>query len=354
MHLLSLLKAEIRGLFPAYFALVMSTGIVSIAAHLLDFPLISTVLFWINNLAFGLLLCLFLLRLLFYFPAFLDDFNSHAKGAGFFTLVAATTILGVQYVLLQNNLQLALWLWYFAFICWLVLIYAFFVLIIVKKEKPGLEKGINGIWLVIVVATQGVSILGTLLSGVLPFPAERVIFLTLSGYLLGCMLYIILITLIFYRLVFFPMRAEEFAPPFWINMGAVAISTLSGATLLMNMEEGAAFADFIPFIKGFTMFFWATGSWWIPIIIILGIWRHVYKQIPLFYHPQYWGMVFPLGMYTVCTWRLAQALELDYLKLIPTYFIYIAFVAWAVAFGGLCVSVVKLFLGTKKGVNTTG
>ena len=163
--------------------------------------------------------------------------------------------------------------------------------------------------------------------------------------MLGCMLYIILITLIFYRLVFFPMRAEEFAPPFWINMGAVAITTLAGATLIIKIEHLSTLVDFVPFLKGFSLFFWATGTWWIPIIVILGIWRHIYNKIPLFYHPQYWGMVFPLGMYTVCTWRLAEALDLPYLKLIPSSFIYIAFAAWLFAFIGLIGSSVKNFRG---------
>src|SRR5690606_28535552 len=138
---------------------------------------------------------------------------------------------------------------------------------------------------------------------------------------------------------------------FWINMGAVAISTLAGATLILKIEHLSTLVDFIPFLKGFSLFFWATGTWWIPIIVILGIWRHIYNQIPIFYHPQYWGMVLPLGMYTVCTWRLSEALNLPYLKLIPTYFIYFAFAAWFLAIIGLISSMINHWRNLKSDPN---
>lgn len=129
-----------------------------------------------------------------------------------------------------------------------------------------------------------------------PYKLE-VNFFALSMWLWGGMLYIWMMSLIFYRCNFFALSPGDLSPPYWINMGAMAIPTLAGSLLILNVADAPFLYSLLPFIKGFTVFYWATGSWWIPMLLLLGFWRHVYRRFALKYDPLDWGGVFPLGMF---------------------------------------------------------
>jgi len=330
-------EAGLEDLSPSYFALVMATGIVSLAAHQHGLEIVAHALFWFNVLAWAVLLWLNVLRMLRYPRRFFGDMFDHLRGPGFFSSVAGTAVLGAQYVILVGgNDSIAFALLVLALLLWVGLTYTIFAAFTIKEVKPTLDKGISGGWLLAVVAPQSLAVLGALLAAHAP-PHWRLVlnFFALSMWLWGGMLYIWMMSLIFYRYTFFHFTADDLTPPYWINMGAMAISTLAGSLLIVNAPGAPLLQSLVPFLKGFTVFYWVTGSWWVPLLLVLEVWDYVYKHTPLNYSPLNWGAVFPLGMYSVSTDEMLRVLSIDFLDFLPRVFLYLALVTWAAACVGL-------------------
>ena len=326
------MRRSVEFLSPAYFGLVMATGIVSIAAHQLAFSRVAEGLLVLNIAFYIGLWVLNGLRFARHRSAMLADGMDHARGPGYFTWVAATGVLGSQLAVITNAYRAAWALWALALLLWAFFTYAIFGVLTVKEEKPTLERGINGAWLLAVVATQSIAVLSALLAMNEASGAKRELnFLALSMWLWGGMLYVWMMSLIFYRYTFFRLSPADLTPPYWINMGAMAISTLAGSLLVANAASAPLLQSLLPFLKGFTIFYWATGTWWIPLLLVLGVWRYVYKRYPLRYEPVYWAAVFPLGMYAASTHEMAAVLQLPFLAWVPELFFAAAFAAWLMA-----------------------
>jgi tellurite resistance protein TehA-like permease len=137
------------------------------------------------------------------------DFLTYEKSPGFFTIVAGSAVIGVQIIMSADRYNTAEAFWLFAVVMWFILFIAFFIFVITSPGKPGIDNGLNGIWLLLVVSTQSIAILGNELSHNIPERMNAILTFNLLLFLLGCALYFILATLIFYRLVFFPVKAEE-------------------------------------------------------------------------------------------------------------------------------------------------
>ncbi len=338
------LFAGLADLSPAYFGMVMATGIVSLAAQLLGWPRLAQTLFGLNVAFYVALWLLTALRIVLHTRRFFGDMIDHLRGPGFFTTVAGSGVLGSQLVVFTSDYdyRAAVALWFIAVVLWVVLIYTIFAAFTVKERKPTLDQGINGGWLLAVVATQSIAVLSALLAAHTAQPYRLELnFFALSMWLWGGMLYIWMMSLIFYRYTFFRLAPGDLTPPYWINMGAMAISTLAGSLLIINAPDAPFLQSLAPFIKGFTVFYWATGTWWIPMLLVLGVWRYVYKRFPLTYDPLYWGAVFPLGMYSVATHEMTRAMAFDFLAFVPPTFLYIALAAWGATGAGLLLELLR-------------
>ena len=70
-------------------------------------------------------------------------------------------------------------------------------------------------------------------------------------------------------------------------------------------------------------------------MVAIGVWRHIVRRIPIRYHPSYWALVFPLGMYGAATFKMRATLELAFLDALPKVTLAVALAAWALTFAGL-------------------
>lgn len=205
--------ALVEEMAPANFAMVMSTGIISVALRILGCRWGSVLLYGVNLGMYALLWVLLLLRLVRSPGRVVRDFTSHARGPGFLTIVAGTCILGTQSAVLVENFAAAAWLFWFGAACWAFILWGVFLAIFTGSNKPSLAGGINGAWLVATVSTQSLVILGATLAAPLGWDAELSWFCLCALFMLGIVLYIFVITGIFTASALRTWRPESWTRP---------------------------------------------------------------------------------------------------------------------------------------------
>ena len=334
--LLGRISRQTRQLYPGYFALVMATGIVSNAALFLGHRGVSNLLLAVNLGAFPLLLLALTLRVARFRRELWADLSNPKLVFSFFTIVAACDVLGVQFTL-RGVVEPAIVLWLFALATWTLLSYVSFSVLTFVNTGSGADV-VHGGWLIAIVGTESLVLLGAPLAphfGALA-PLTFVTIHALWG--IGVVLYGIFITLFSYRLFFLRVEAQDVTPLFWVVMGAAAIAANAGSTLILTDPRMPFLLDLRPFVDGATLILWAWATWWIPLLLIFGAWKYLVRKEPLSYHPMLWSMVFPLGMYTVATYRLSLAADFPPLQWIPRIMLWVALGAWLLTMVGALAS----------------
>ena len=151
-------SSPIATLFPGYFALVMATGIVAIAADQQNLGWIAEVLYVITVVSYVVLAVLLVIRMIRYWSTFAADVTNHAKGFAFLTTVAATNVLASASIVIHGWWDIAWALWWMSLALWAAFLYATLIAVVVDRDKPGLQGGINGSWFLLTVSTQSVAV----------------------------------------------------------------------------------------------------------------------------------------------------------------------------------------------------
>ncbi|MCC7485448.1 MAG: tellurite resistance/C4-dicarboxylate transporter family protein [Burkholderiales bacterium] len=326
------ISEQVRGLYPGYFALVMATGIISNAAWHLGRPGLSHFLLAVNIVAFPALILALLLRTACFRRELLADVVNPRLVFSFFTIVAACDVFGLQ-LALRGNVELATAFWLVALALWTLLGYVSFSVLTFINTESGADL-VHGGWLIAIVGTESLVLLGAQLAPHFGAAAPTAFVLIHALWGIGVVFYGIFITLFSYRLFFLRVEPRDVTPLFWVVMGAAAIGVNAGSALILT-DPGMPFLLALrPFVDGTTLILWAWATWWIPMLVILGVWKYVLRKEPFAYHPMFWSLVFPLGMYTLATYRLSLAADFPPLRWIPHAMIWVALGAWTLTMLG--------------------
>ncbi|WP_241560909.1 tellurite resistance/C4-dicarboxylate transporter family protein, partial [Streptomyces orinoci] len=149
----------------------------------------------------------------------------------------------------------------------------------------------------------------------------------------GLVQYLLIAALAPARLLLEPVAPTELVTPYWIFMGAAAITVLAGARTLRTPPGSQLLPR--PVVLGLSTALWSFCTWLIPLLLALGFWRHLLRHVPLRYEASLWSLVFPVGMYGAATRELARAGRWDWMAAIGAAGSWAALALWALVFLGM-------------------
>lgn len=145
---------------------------------------------------------------------------------------------------------------------------------------------------------------------------------------IGIVLYVVLVAVIVVRWLSIPLHPAALGPAQWILMGACAISVLAGARLVALPSSLGVRVATAGFVQGLSLVVWSVGSFWIPLLIAVGWWRHAARHVPLAYATGLWSIVFPLGMYSAATGSFAAVAHYAFMRPIAHVALWVAVSVW--------------------------
>jgi tellurite resistance protein TehA-like permease len=308
---------------PDVFAVVMATGILSIAAGQHYYRWMSEILGVVAAITLLVLVVLVvgivLASRLAKRRIALWDLRDPDVTLRLFTFVAACAVLDSR---VASDPVVAHVLGVVALSAWLVLI-LLSTRNMVSSTWTALRDRAHGVWELASVGSSGLAIVTT--------QAARYTgqhwWLTLGvpAWIAAMGSYALMTSLIVWRAIAERGDRDGFEPDTWILMGALAIATLA-ADDIHQLAPGWLAAD----VRTITVVTWAVATLWIPPLIYFGLHHIGHRPEVLQFTGVWWALVFPLGMYSAATDTMASEMGHRWMQTVSLVFFWDAFAVWVI------------------------
>ena len=334
----------IRQFTPNWFTVSMGTGVVALIVS--EFPMLkaltwqlSTGLWYFNILLFVLFSVLYGLRWVFY-PHEAKQIFQHPSMSlflGTIPMALATILNGFlkygQPIYGDTAVQIAQTLWYADVV--LALLVAWAVPFAMYRHQEHALQQMTAVWLLPIVACEVAASSGGLLLGHLAADTHAVAILLGSYVLWGVSVLpaFAILTILMLRLVLHKLPEKELAVSSWLALGPIGTAALAllvlghqAPTLIASLglvqlgqlfQQTGILASLI--LLGF-------GLWWLGIAVLTTL-HHAKQDLP--FNLGWWGLTFPLGVYTLAILTLAQQLNLAFLYAVGYAFAAILMLLWS-------------------------
>lgn len=346
------MRSMVEKLTPGYFAFVMASGIISLGLKLVGADLLSAAFFVVCGVGYVALCILNLWRFVSFRHAMASDFTDPKRAFGFFTFVAGTNVLGAR-AAAAGWYELASVLLAVSVVVWIVLGYVIPWSAVLGQERRPVVALANGTWFIWVVASQSVAVSAATLEVWSDSARQYLAILAIFSWSIGVFLYAASGMIVTLRIMLYELDPVEFDPPYWVSMGAVAITVVAGARIV-EMDSAPMVDATRGLVAGASVMFWAFATWLIPVLIAVGMWRHWIRKVPLRYEATLWSMIFPLGMYAVAGIYLGRADLLPVVEWIGSRWLWVAVCAWLIVGLSMVTSIVRGLRGVPIGDTRLG
>lgn len=335
----------IRHFTPNWFTVTMGTGVVALILPELPFAhsLMAhlAVLLWQFNIALFLMFSLlYVLRWIIY-PTEAKQIFSHASMSlflGAIPMALATIINGY----LKFGIHLygdwvvpfAQLLWYIdvllaVSIAWIVPFYMY------NRQQHELQS-MTAVWLLPIVACEVAAATGGLLLCHIAV-GQQALGILLGGYVLwgiSVLPAFAILTILMLRLALHKLPSKELAISSWLALGPIGTGAL--ALLILGAQAPQVLAVIDQQSLGLfcqqagivvSLILMGFGLWWLGIAVLTTL-KHAKTALP--FNLGWWGLTFPLGVFTLAVLNLAQQLHVSFIQSIGYALAVILIMLWLV------------------------